>query len=86
MTKRLSWETRITRAEKRGKFLRIDLGLASMWLTCAIGEQRGYKRPCDLTDDEDRLGVAFCRAVETDDLTKARTIYEEIKALPPVTM
>ena len=85
MTKRLSWLTRIERAEKRGKFLPIELGLASMWRTCAIGEQHGYPWACALTDDEERLGVAFCRAVETDDLTKARTIYEEIKALPPVT-
>ena len=87
MSKRLSWATRIERAEKRGRFTETDRKYAIDWSSCAIGERHDWVtnfKPSqqDFTRHESDLGIAFEIAIHRQDIAKAKRIHAEIQALP----
>lgn len=86
MSKRTSWAVRIERAEKRGKFLTRELVWAADWTSCAVGEKHQFPRKdtysYKLPSDEEKLGVEFMYAVQSQDISEAKRVYAEIQALP----
>ena len=87
MAKRLSWATRLERAEKRGRFNAYEMDLAfRSWHTCAIGEKHGWhvdwENISDIPPLELSLGTQFSQAVQRQDIAEAKRIYSEIVALP----
>ena len=81
MAERLSWATRLERAEKRGRFFDTEKDLADRWTTCAIGERNDWTW-AHRTHEETNLGVQFRDAIVTDNIAEAKLIYQEIVALP----
>ena len=84
---RLSWQTRIHRAEREHGFQDDDRIASGDWALCAVGEHRGLK-PDDiymgerLSVEEKRLGTEFEGAVKADDFAGAQRILDEIRTLP----
>lgn len=78
-----SWAVRIERAEARGRFTSRDKDYACDWPHCAIGERHGHV-PHIPDGEELTFGLLFTDAVIHDDIAKAKSIYAEILALPPI--
>src|ERR1043166_4808039 len=85
----MKWSTRVAKALKhrRGRFTRQEVALASTWTSCAIGELRQARKECKLPDDPewlseaDKLGMAFCLAVRSDDPVGAKAVLDQIKLM-----
>lgn len=85
---RKTWAQRIAAAEKRGKFTKQDINLATGWNTCAVGEAVGYPA----TDKEafvlirknpgldNGIGIRFIKAVQEHKFAEATKVLNEIKA------
>ena len=83
MTKALTWAERLTRAEKRGRFLKTDFTQAADWFTCAVGEHQPlFNEYGGCPEDEElrTIGVEFTGTVEENNLPEARRIYDAIQA------
>ena len=82
---KLTWDERITRAEKRGRFTEDDRWCAANFSTCAVGENAdsyrprwsGSSVPLDLKLFE--YGYDFDEAVRIDNIPKARKLYGRIQ-------
>ena len=81
-----TWESRNLNAAIRGHFTKVDLGDASRWKTCAVGEMRGRYpeavKYCSsgIPRDETlrRLGDWFNLAVICGDVPAAQKAYRAI--------
>jgi len=82
------WDGIITRAERRGHFLKRDLKAAQSWRTCAVGEHQGqYREVTDAYSEKaqpfsnrlDKLGINFYCAVSNDEIPEARSIWKSIQ-------
>ena len=84
MTKRKSWAARIEAAEKRGKFTEAEVAFArDSWLSCVVGEKHLWPSTYyPRTEEEDELDLAFARAVDEGNIPEAKSLYEQIQALP----
>jgi len=84
-----SWDARVTRAIKRGKFTESEVRMAWAWATCQVGELKrlGYAIPMldvPLDEDMEKLGIRFSFAVRTNQPRLAQDTAELIRAIAPL--
>jgi len=90
----MPWDKRLERARSRGYFSQQEVTIARSWNSCAIGERRAqYQWPIETffrekADKRDLahtdLGIAFFRAIQTNDVEKAITVYSIIQQTFPI--
>ena len=86
MSNAKTWAKRLDAAEKRGRFTKQDIKLASHWRTCAVGEHRGEFREaggdgeCPLSKVLRVAGQDFVLAIKQDSVALARSAYDIIQA------
>jgi hypothetical protein len=89
--RKLTWKERIAAARKAGRFTTEDYEQSVEFKTCALGEAIGARKSQSisnryafyrLTPAEHKLhdlAMAFCDAVEEDNLPGAARIYAQIR-------
>ncbi len=83
----MSWDARLTRAEKKGEFTNADRRLGGPWVSCAVGEHSGsYDEDKFVTEGEPNanglfhLGADFSLFVRHGNVAEAREVYDRIQA------
>ena len=86
----MTWEERLERAENAGGLFTVeDNDLVVSWTSCAVGEKLDGEdlvwgsAGLDLSQTQElyTLGLSFMHAVESNNVSGARRIFEEIQSL-----
>ena len=84
----MTWKDRIEQATITGKFTLEDMNMAREWSTCAVSELHGVEyhdtngAPVDLPLGQ--IGLAFMRAVISQDVSEAYECYNQISRLSQI--
>ena len=81
----MTWEQRLQRARKAGKFSVHDKKMVGEWPTCAIGERFHLKNRtlvgARVNTLAEQLGLDFMYAVKGDQIYEAVQLYDNIQTV-----